>query len=150
MRRSGKQTRLRDGRCDTFERISCLLKVRRTVAGDSSGARTIGNRRSRAIRVVNRSVSQAFLVKKLVQAMHRVQRAIRAAFLAATLIAFVRVSVADSRLSLQCKNIARDVIINSCKGPRIKRATPRLDLEMMDDEISKLEPTGELGFVKRV
>ncbi|XP_034188112.1 uncharacterized protein LOC117607936 [Osmia lignaria lignaria] len=73
--------------------------------------------------------------------MHRVQRAIRAAFLAATLIAFVRLSVADSRLSLQCKNIARDVIMNSCKGPRIKRANPRFDLEMMDDEMGKLEPT---------
>ncbi|XP_012141490.1 uncharacterized protein LOC105662571 [Megachile rotundata] len=71
--------------------------------------------------------------------MQRVQRAVRAAFLAATLIAFVRVSAADSRLSLQCKNIARDVIINSCKGPRIKRAAPRLDLEVEDKKFGITE-----------
>lgn len=67
--------------------------------------------------------------------MQRVQRA----FLAATIIALVRVSAADSRLSLQCKNIARDVIINSCKGPRIKRAAPRVDLLAEDKKFGHTE-----------
>ncbi|CAD1468559.1 unnamed protein product [Heterotrigona itama] len=53
----------------------------------------------------------------------------------ATLFAIVDFSIAEStRQSLQCKNIARDVIINSCKGPRMKRSPESLDLARLNQQ----------------
>ncbi|XP_076681543.1 uncharacterized protein LOC143375862 isoform X4 [Andrena cerasifolii] len=67
--------------------------------------------------------------------MHRVQQTIRVALYAAALAAFVDVSLGDPRLPLTCKNIARDVIMNSCKGSRIKRAPVALDQVKLDEEM---------------
>ncbi|KOX71095.1 hypothetical protein WN51_04630 [Melipona quadrifasciata] len=53
----------------------------------------------------------------------------------ATLLAIVDISIAEStRQSLQCKNIARDVIINSCKGPRMKRSPESPNLARLNQE----------------
>lgn len=53
----------------------------------------------------------------------------------------------DSRLPLSCKNIARDVIMNSCKGPRARRSIHKLDLEDLEKQ-SKIDasevPTEEI------
>ncbi|XP_076177199.1 uncharacterized protein LOC143151711 [Ptiloglossa arizonensis] len=67
--------------------------------------------------------------------MHRVQQTIRVALFAATLNAVLDVSFGDSRLPLMCKNIARDVIINSCKGPRIKRGVHISNQETLGKEL---------------
>ena len=87
------------------------------------------SRRSRVLRT-NKLVGfvYCFVIAKLVESLCRrctdmpgVRVALFAA--AATLLAIVDISIAEStRQSLQCKNIARDVIINSCKGPRMKRS----------------------------
>ncbi|XP_076624156.1 uncharacterized protein LOC143343290 [Colletes latitarsis] len=58
--------------------------------------------------------------------MHRAQQTIRVALFVATLVA-VAVAYDEGRQSLRCKNIARNVILNSCKGPRIKRTLEDLD-----------------------
>ncbi|XP_076761741.1 uncharacterized protein LOC143429828 [Xylocopa sonorina] len=51
-----------------------------------------------------------------------------AALLAAiTLLAVVQVSRADAR---SCKNIVRNVIINSCKGPRSRRSVENVGIEV--------------------
>ncbi|KOC68497.1 hypothetical protein WH47_10737 [Habropoda laboriosa] len=70
--------------------------------------------------------------------MRGVHGTISVALLATTLAVFLRVSMANPRLSLQCKNIARDVILNSCKGPRIKRSTENENLEKMNENLPKL------------
>ncbi|XP_043516108.1 uncharacterized protein LOC122531894 [Frieseomelitta varia] len=62
---------------------------------------------------------------------------VRVALFAATvtLLAIVDTSIAQStRQSLQCKNIARDVIINSCKGPRMKRSPESPSLARLNQE----------------
>ncbi|KAK9305765.1 hypothetical protein QLX08_003289 [Tetragonisca angustula] len=57
-----------------------------------------------------------------------------------TLLAIVDTSIAQStRQSLQCKNIARDVIINSCKGPRMKRSPESPNLARLNQEAVKTE-----------
>ncbi|XP_060828953.1 uncharacterized protein LOC132914133 [Bombus pascuorum] len=55
---------------------------------------------------------------------------IRVALFTTMLLAMVEISIADtiSRLSLQCKNVARDAIMNSCKGERIKRSSENVQL----------------------
>ncbi|XP_017798911.1 PREDICTED: uncharacterized protein LOC108579811 [Habropoda laboriosa] len=79
--------------------------------------------------------------------MRGVHGTISVALLATTLAVFLRVSMANPRLSLQCKNIARDVILNSCKGPRIKRSTENENLEKMNENLPKLtKPDDLLGF----
>lgn len=57
----------------------------------------------------------------------------RVALFVAILATIVEISRAEStRQSLQCKNIARDVIINSCKGPRMKRSPEKSDTSNTD------------------
>lgn len=60
-------------------------------------------------------------------------RGMRVALFVAILATIVEISRAEStRQSLQCKNIARDVIINSCKGPRMKRSPEKFDTSNAD------------------
>ena len=60
-------------------------------------------------------------------------RGMRVALFVAILATIVEISRAEStRQSLQCKNIARDVIINSCKGPRMKRSPEKSDTSNTD------------------
>lgn len=40
----------------------------------------------------------------------------------------------ESRLPLSCKNIARDVIMNSCKGPRARRSVHKMDLQDLEKQ----------------
>lgn len=56
--------------------------------------------------------------------MHRVQ-VIRVALCVAIFVAILDASVGDTRLPLTCKNIARDVIMYSCKGSRIDQTRYR-------------------------
>ncbi|CAK9801166.1 hypothetical protein ANTQUA_LOCUS2722 [Anthophora quadrimaculata] len=70
--------------------------------------------------------------------MRGVQGMISVALLAITLAVFLRVSMADTRLPLQCKNIARDVILNSCKGPRMKRSAENGNLERLNENVPRL------------
>ncbi|KAF3425052.1 hypothetical protein E2986_02721 [Frieseomelitta varia] len=70
---------------------------------------------------------------------------VRVALFAATvtLLAIVDTSIAQStRQSLQCKNIARDVIINSCKGPRMKRSPESPSLARLNQEAPIAVKTG--------
>ncbi|XP_033199617.1 uncharacterized protein LOC117161938 [Bombus vancouverensis nearcticus] len=55
---------------------------------------------------------------------------IRVALFTTMLLAIVEISIANtiSRQSLQCKNVARDAIMNSCKGERIKRSMENAQL----------------------
>ncbi|XP_031838337.1 uncharacterized protein LOC116429480 [Nomia melanderi] len=62
--------------------------------------------------------------------MRRVQQIIRVALFAATLLTALEASIADPRIPLTCKNIARDVIMNSCKGGSKTRRS--LDLNDME------------------
>lgn len=71
-------------------------------------------------------------------------RGMHVALFAAIVVAVAASPMDNARQSLQCKNIARDVIINSCKGPRIKRSADQADLSKMDQEMSKVDKPGEL------
>ncbi|XP_015429280.1 PREDICTED: uncharacterized protein LOC107186003 isoform X2 [Dufourea novaeangliae] len=66
--------------------------------------------------------------------MDRAQQMIRVVFFATMLATVLDAIDMDSRLPLTCKNIARDVIINSCKGSRIKRSTQKPDLEDIEED----------------
>ncbi|XP_043251090.1 uncharacterized protein LOC122396602 [Colletes gigas] len=66
--------------------------------------------------------------------MHRAQQTIRVALFVAALVA-VAVANDERRQSLNCKNIARNVILNSCKGRRIKRTTEDLDQDILADQM---------------
>ncbi|XP_050596452.1 uncharacterized protein LOC126925177 [Bombus affinis] len=77
---------------------------------------------------------------------------IRVALFTTMLLAIIEISIADtiSRQSLQCKNIARDAIMNSCKGERIKRSMDNVQLllrYLRDEnvEVSR-HPENLLGF----
>ncbi|XP_043587667.1 uncharacterized protein LOC122569982 [Bombus pyrosoma] len=77
---------------------------------------------------------------------------IRVALVTTMLLAIVEISIADtiSRQSLECKNIARDAIMNSCKGERIKRSTGNVQLLLryLNDENAEdsRRPEDFLGF----
>ncbi|XP_071871980.1 uncharacterized protein [Bombus fervidus] len=77
---------------------------------------------------------------------------IRVALFTTMLLTMVEISIADtiSQLSLQCKNVARDAIMNSCKGERIKRSSENVQLLLRylrneDDDVSQ-SPENLLGF----
>ncbi|XP_076645035.1 uncharacterized protein LOC143354662 [Halictus rubicundus] len=88
--------------------------------------------------------------------MHRPLQIIRVALFAVAIRAALEAHAApdrlstqtDTRLPLSCKSIARDVIMNSCKGPRAKRSAQKMDLQHMEKlaEIDASElPTEEIG-----
>ncbi|XP_033352441.1 uncharacterized protein LOC117234958 [Bombus vosnesenskii] len=77
---------------------------------------------------------------------------IRVALFTTMLLAIVEISIANtiSRQSLQCKNVARDAIMNSCKGERIKRSMGNVQLLLHylrneNVEVSR-RPEDLLGF----
>lgn len=117
-----KQCGLQDRSCDTFQRIIAALKVRRSMiaAWSSRGSRVHDRRRRIAITQVS-GVRGADM------------RGMRVTLFVAVLATIVEISRAEStRQSLQCKNIARDVFINSCKGPRMKRSPQKSDTSNAD------------------
>ncbi|XP_076294165.1 uncharacterized protein LOC143215704 [Lasioglossum baleicum] len=87
--------------------------------------------------------------------MHRPLQIIRVALFVVAMHAALQAHAApdrmlrqtDSRLPLSCKNIARDVIMNSCKGPRARRSIHKLDLQDLEKQ-SKIDasevPTEEI------
>ncbi|OAD57355.1 hypothetical protein WN48_02246 [Eufriesea mexicana] len=72
-------------------------------------------------------------------------RGIHFALFAVTVVAVAGNPLDNSRQSLQCKNIARDVIINSCKGPRIKRSLDQSELMKIVQEMSKFDQPESVG-----
>lgn len=123
-----KQTRLQSRSGNTFKLITFSLKVRRTVVNIWSDRKTGESTISRSRSEETTAFPICYKLAETVSLVDMCQ--IRVALFTTMLLAIVEISIADtlSRLSLQCKNVARDAIMNSCKGERIKRSMENVQL----------------------